>query len=80
MFKMDRITVTAFCTFVALINLGVISTEETENPQITTPLGQVKGSFMTTRLGKKIYSFLAIRYAEPPVGQRRFQVRIYETI
>ncbi|XP_051159978.1 juvenile hormone esterase-like [Leptopilina boulardi] len=36
-------------------------------------LGSIKGSLMTTRLGKKIYSFRGVRYAEPPIGKLRFQ-------
>lgn len=48
--------------------------EEIRTVELNIPLGRVKGSFMTTRLGRKIYSFRGIRYAEPPVGERRFKV------
>ncbi|KAH0551917.1 esterase FE4-like [Cotesia glomerata] len=44
-----------------------------DSPEVTTPLGKVKGSLMTTRLGKTIYAFRGIRYGEPPVGQQRFK-------
>lgn len=45
-------------------------------PEVTTPLGKVKGSLMTTRLGKTIYAFRGIRYGEPPTGQQRFKVSL----
>ena len=47
-----------------------------DNPVVRTKLGEIKGSFMESRLGKRIYSFRGIRYAKPPTGQRRFKVRI----
>ncbi|XP_056641583.1 uncharacterized protein LOC130448317 [Diorhabda sublineata] len=37
------------------------------------PLGSLKGKTRTTINGVKIYSFQGIPYAEPPVGQYRFQ-------
>ncbi|XP_043269297.1 esterase E4-like [Venturia canescens] len=46
------------------------------NPEVSTPLGRIKGSFMTSRLNKKIYAFRGIRYAEPPTGDLRFKVAI----
>ncbi|CAH1958118.1 unnamed protein product [Acanthoscelides obtectus] len=44
-----------------------------EHPQLTTPSGSIKGSLLTSRLGKTIYAFRGIRYAEPPVGELRFK-------
>ncbi|KAJ8686610.1 hypothetical protein QAD02_022404 [Eretmocerus hayati] len=43
------------------------------NPVVQISLGKIKGSLMTTRLGKTIYSFRGIRYAKSPTGQRRFR-------
>ncbi|CAH1958123.1 unnamed protein product [Acanthoscelides obtectus] len=40
---------------------------------ITTPLGKINGTTTTSRLGRTIYSFRGIRYAEPPIGELRFQ-------
>ncbi|KAF5306937.1 hypothetical protein FQA39_LY00167 [Lamprigera yunnana] len=40
---------------------------------LATPLGNLKGSIMKTGLGKTIYAFRGIRYAEAPVGKLRFQ-------
>lgn len=45
-----------------------------KEPSVTLTLGQVKGSTLTSRLGKPIYSFRGIRYAKPPVGELRFKV------
>ncbi|XP_011863054.1 PREDICTED: esterase FE4 [Vollenhovia emeryi] len=47
-----------------------------EQHEVTAPIGRIRGSIMTTRLGKKIYSFRGVRYAEPPTGQQRFQIAI----
>ncbi|KAL0131201.1 hypothetical protein PUN28_002634 [Cardiocondyla obscurior] len=47
-----------------------------EQHEVFAPIGKIRGSTMTTRLGKKIYSFRGVRYAEPPTGQQRFQVAI----
>ena len=45
-----------------------------DNPIVATQLGIIKGSLMETRLGKVIYSFRGIYYAEPPNGENRFKV------
>ncbi|KAI7815372.1 esterase [Rhyzopertha dominica] len=42
-------------------------------PRATTPLGEIEGSVLRTRLGKPIYAFRAIRYAKAPVNELRFQ-------
>lgn len=44
------------------------------HPEATPPIGKIRGSASTSRLGKKIYSFRGVRYAEPPTERRRFQV------
>lgn len=46
-----------------------------ETPIVTTSAGRVKGRVLETRLGDKFYAFRGIRYAKPPVGLLRFQVR-----
>ncbi|XP_030749177.1 venom carboxylesterase-6-like isoform X2 [Sitophilus oryzae] len=40
---------------------------------IQLPDGRVEGTTDTTRAGTTYHSFLAMRYAEPPIGQLRFQ-------
>ncbi|KAL6446525.1 hypothetical protein ACFW04_001222 [Cataglyphis niger] len=47
-----------------------------EQCEVTAPIGRIRGSIMTSRLGKRIYSFRGVRYAEPPTGQLRFQVAV----
>lgn len=41
---------------------------------VTTPMGQIQGSVIQSRLGKPIYSFRGIRYAKAPKEELRFQV------
>lgn len=40
---------------------------------VSISLGKIRGSFFQSRLGKEIYSYRGIRYAEAPVGELRFQ-------
>ncbi|KAM7360189.1 juvenile hormone esterase-like [Cochliomyia hominivorax] len=53
------------------IVMGHIKTDPTICVQ--TSLGEVKGRQMESRLGEKFWAFLGVRYAEPPVGELRFQ-------
>lgn len=43
-------------------------------PRITTPLGEVEGAVLRSRLGKPIFAFRGIRYAKPPINELRFKV------
>ncbi|KAH0551918.1 esterase E4-like [Cotesia glomerata] len=45
-------------------------------PELTIPLGRIKGSMMRTRLGKDIYTFRGLRYAESPEGKQRFKIAV----
>lgn len=45
-----------------------------DQPIVTTPSGKIKGSWMTSRRGREFQAYRGIRYAEPPVGELRFQV------
>ncbi|XP_050295651.1 esterase E4-like [Anthonomus grandis grandis] len=66
-------------TFLAAIGLALAyqhlppDFKTTQNPIVITPLGSIQGSTLRTRLGKTIYAFRGIRYAQPPVGELRFQ-------
>ncbi|XP_044758909.1 uncharacterized protein LOC123316758 [Coccinella septempunctata] len=42
-------------------------------PIVSSPLGQYQGTLMTTRLGKQIFSFKGIPYAQPPINELRFK-------
>uniref|UniRef100_A0A1B0G120 Carboxylic ester hydrolase n=1 Tax=Glossina morsitans morsitans TaxID=37546 RepID=A0A1B0G120_GLOMM len=41
--------------------------------EVNTDLGKIKGLEMTSRLGEKFWSFRGIPYAQPPIGDLRFQ-------
>lgn len=45
-------------------------------PHVTTNLGEIEGAVLRTRLGKPIFAFRGIRYANAPVNELRFQVDI----
>lgn len=47
-----------------------------DGPIVNTPLGSILGTIQTSRNGNDFYSFRGIRYAEAPVGDLRFKVRI----
>ncbi|XP_045540267.1 esterase E4 [Papilio machaon] len=42
-------------------------------PVVITPSGPIRGSMMQTRRGRDFEAYRGIRYAEPPVGELRFQ-------
>ena len=42
---------------------------------VETTYGKIRGSTVKSRLGKTIYSFRSVRFAKPPLGPLRFQVR-----
>ncbi|XP_026670908.1 esterase FE4-like isoform X2 [Ceratina calcarata] len=48
----------------------------TAQPEVTAPIGRIHGSIIRSRLGREIYSFRGVRYAEPPTGERRFQIPV----
>ncbi|KAL3273421.1 hypothetical protein HHI36_014865 [Cryptolaemus montrouzieri] len=47
--------------------------KHTSAPIVSTSLGKYQGSLLTSTLGRTIYSFRGIRYAEPPVKDLRFK-------
>ncbi|XP_076180089.1 esterase E4-like [Ptiloglossa arizonensis] len=55
--------------------VGIIATHHSpeEQPLVTAPIGQIRGSIFTSRLGRTIYSFRGVRYGESPTGHQRFQ-------
>ncbi|XP_063370711.1 juvenile hormone esterase-like [Cydia amplana] len=42
-------------------------------PVTVTPAGAIRGSWMDSRLGRRFQAYRGIRYAQPPVGELRFQ-------
>lgn len=63
--------------FVIFLSIVIVFADDNlaSDYEVTAPIGRIRGSTMTSRLGKKIYSFRGVRYAEPPTGQQRFQVK-----
>ncbi|XP_051168374.1 esterase FE4-like isoform X3 [Leptopilina boulardi] len=61
-----------YILFIQMLSI-LLAEEKPITIELNTPLGRIKGSFMTTRLERNIYSFRGMRYAEPPVGRRRFK-------
>ncbi|XP_048005146.1 juvenile hormone esterase-like isoform X2 [Leguminivora glycinivorella] len=47
--------------------------DSTPGPVTVTPAGAVRGSWMDSRLGRRFQAYRGIRYAQPPVGELRFQ-------
>lgn len=48
-----------------------------KSPIVQTSSGQVIGSVSSSRTGKEFYEYLGIPYAQPPVGEKRFEVKKY---
>ncbi|XP_076231278.1 uncharacterized protein LOC143177296 [Calliopsis andreniformis] len=67
--KMKNILIIFFCVICAVASQNATD----EQPLVTAPIGKIRGSILTSRLGKKIYSFRGVRYGEPPTGHQRFQ-------
>ncbi|XP_043523874.1 esterase E4-like isoform X1 [Frieseomelitta varia] len=59
--------------FFCISGLAIAQQSTEEQPLVTAPIGKIRGSIFTSRLGRKIYSFRGIRYGEPPIGEQRFQ-------
>ena len=45
---------------------------------VKTNSGKVRGGVSISRLQREFYSWKGIPYAEPPVGQLRYAVRVFE--
>jgi hypothetical protein len=72
------VVVIAITTVLLVVFLGK-SSDEDELPEETlveTSLGRINGSIFRTRLDKKFIGFRGIRYAEAPVDELRFRVRL----
>ena len=44
-----------------------------KSPIVTTSLGKVEGMLMTSKEGKRIFSYRGIPYGRPPLGNLRFK-------
>lgn len=70
----DEMRISCIIAFYIISIGNVLYCSISAYPEATPPIGKIRGSILTSRLGKKIYSFRGVRYAEPPTEQRRFQV------
>ncbi|XP_008552460.1 esterase E4 [Microplitis demolitor] len=59
-----------------ILIVALCAAENMTYPELSISLGKIKGSMMRTRLNKDIYAFRGLRYAESPVGKRRFEVAV----
>ncbi|XP_017883229.1 esterase FE4-like [Ceratina calcarata] len=61
--------------FFLVASVCFVAAEKTsdDQPLVAAPIGKIRGSILTSRLGRKIYSFRGVRYGEPPTGHQRFQ-------
>nr|CAI5823203.1 unnamed protein product [Callosobruchus analis] len=48
-----------------------------EGPQVTISDGVLQGIYMETKNGRQFSGFMGIPYAEPPIGDLRFQITCY---
>ena len=61
-----------FCLQFSLI-LGIV-TCIVGQPEVNTNFGPVRGVWLKTARGAEVAGFLGLPYAEPPVGNLRFEV------
>ncbi|KAL3288034.1 hypothetical protein HHI36_002486 [Cryptolaemus montrouzieri] len=54
----------------------LISTANSENPNLIINDGQLEGTIMRTKGGRAFSAFLGIPYAEPPMGELRFKAPV----
>jgi len=54
-----------------LLLCSLVNSQSTDDPIITTQLGQVQGVTQTSNTGKTYYSFRGIPFAQPPTGNLR---------
>ncbi|XP_013148107.1 PREDICTED: venom carboxylesterase-6-like [Papilio polytes] len=69
------------CSLACLVSLvrtadqgdGNKGSQSEQFPVVMSPSGPIRGSMMQTRRGRAFEAYRGIRYAEPPVGELRFQ-------
>jgi hypothetical protein len=63
------------CLLIGLALKSNASQQHDASPVVRTVHGTLRGSVIQSRLGRSIYSFRGVRFAQPPVGDLRFKVR-----
>lgn len=77
---MSRGIVNCILKFVILLNIVVHYTDASLTEIITTDKGPVRGQILkTVQEGVKYSAFRGIPFAEPPLGYRRFKVKVFTT-
>lgn len=66
------ICVTALITICCALSINAVLGEE--SPIVRIKNGTLEGTFMTSRKGREFMAFMGIPYAQPPVGELRFEV------
>lgn len=69
--KMIRVLI-----LLSVIVSSALSAEE-DAPVVKVENGFLRGKLMKSQNGRKIFSFTSIPFAKPPLGELRFQVRIF---
>lgn len=72
------LAVLRYLLVVILLNIQYFSgyCDEVSDPVVTIEQGSLKGKIQSGVNGQKYYSYQGIPYAEPPIGELRFQVKI----
>ncbi|XP_055851927.1 esterase FE4-like isoform X2 [Episyrphus balteatus] len=61
-----------------ILFLGLVSAQ-LNNPIVKTPLGKIRGTILKTEKDREFYAFRGIKYAEAPIGDKRFKAPIAVT-
>ncbi|XP_041971727.1 juvenile hormone esterase-like isoform X2 [Aricia agestis] len=64
------VDITAMITIIIIMKAQV---SKPQQPVTITPLGEIRGAYNVTRRGRTFESYRGIKYAQPPVGDLRFQ-------
>lgn len=60
-----------FLVICLVVTCSVVSTKEN---QVKTKNGELLGSYMYTKTGRKVSAYQSIPFGKPPVGELRFEV------
>ncbi|XP_076754889.1 carboxylic ester hydrolase-like [Xylocopa sonorina] len=55
------------------VNLASLSSQDEQVPKVETALGSVSGYYKRSRIGRRYEAYEGIPYAEPPIGELRFE-------
>ena len=65
---------TQLVQFLCSFGIFLVIVSHGEGVLIETKQGKIQGQIETSRGGRHFYAFYGIPYAEPPVGELRFEV------